>query len=152
MKLHHVGIVVRNSDSAGEAYARLLGLVAHSEVFHDPIQRVRVQFWRDREGSFVELIEPVGSDSPVWRESQKGGGLNHLCYETADIEQTIEDSVRQGAVIVGPLAPAVAFGGRRIAFLYFLDLGLIEFVENPVPQAARAISTVDLSLVTAKCD
>jgi methylmalonyl-CoA/ethylmalonyl-CoA epimerase len=131
MKLHHVGVVVKELASSGEAYARLLGLVAASEVFHDRIQKVRVQFWRGREGSFVELIEPVGPDSPVWRESQKGGGLNHLCYETSNIEQSIDDSVRQGAMIVRAIASATAFGGRRIAFLYFLELGLIEFVETP---------------------
>jgi methylmalonyl-CoA/ethylmalonyl-CoA epimerase len=130
MKLHHIGIVVKDCEVYGEAYARLLGLVAESELFYDPIQKVRVQFWRDREGSFIELIEPVGNDSPVWREAQKGGGLNHLCYETSDIEQTINDSLREGAIAVRPIAPAIAFEGRRIAFLYFFELGLIEFVET----------------------
>ena len=146
MKLHHIGIVVKDCKVYGEAYARLLGLVAETEVFHDPIQKVLVQFWRDKDGSFIELIEPVGKDSPVWREAQKGGGLNHLCYETSNIEQTIEDSIREGAIAVRPIAPAIAFEGRRIVFLYFIELGLIEFVEthdsaaSPETGAQRALA------------
>jgi methylmalonyl-CoA/ethylmalonyl-CoA epimerase len=130
MKLHHVGIVVKDLASYGDAYARLLGLVADSEVIHDPIQKVRAQFWRDERGGLVELIEPAGRDSPAWSQSQKGRGLNHLCYETDDLEQTVQESIRQGAMLTGEMAPAVAFGGRRIAFLYFLELGLIEFLET----------------------
>jgi methylmalonyl-CoA/ethylmalonyl-CoA epimerase len=131
MKLHHVGVVVRDIVSSGQDYARLLGMAPDSEIFFDPIQRVRVQFWRDDRGTLVELIEPHGSDSPVWRESQKGGGLNHLCFETADIDRTISESIAQGAMIAREIAPSTAFGGRRIVFLYFLELGLVEYLETP---------------------
>jgi methylmalonyl-CoA/ethylmalonyl-CoA epimerase len=130
MVLHHVGIVVQDLVSTGKDYQRLLGSVADSAVIHDPLQKVRVQFWRDPQGRLLELIEPDGPDSPAWRDAQKGGGLNHLCYETDDIERTIEESTGQGAMVVRPIAPAVAFDGRRIVFLYFLELGLIELVET----------------------
>lgn len=116
----------------GEIYAATLGLSATTEIFHDPIQKVRVQFWGGGEAeSLIELIEPAAEDSPVWRALKKGGGLDHLCYETPDIEKTVQQSLDRGAALVRDLAPAVAFGGRRIAFLYFLELGLIEFVETP---------------------
>ena len=87
MKLHHVGIVVKDLASYGDAYAGVLGLEADSGIIYDPVQKVRAQFWKDARGSVLELIEPASPDSPVWRERQKGGGLNHLCYEVADIEQ-----------------------------------------------------------------
>jgi methylmalonyl-CoA/ethylmalonyl-CoA epimerase len=130
MKLHHVGLVVKDLACSGDAYARLLNLVPDSEVIHDPIQKVRARFWRDERGGLVELVEPTGPDSPAWRESQKGGGLNHLCYETENIQQTVDDSIQQGAMLVAEIAPAVAFAGRRIAFVYFIELGLIEFLET----------------------
>ncbi len=130
MRLHHTGIVVRDIKSYGEAYAATLGLSARTEIFYDPIQKVRVQFWGGGEAeSLIELIEPAGEDSPVWRSCKKGGGLDHLCYETTDIEKTVEESLSKGGALVRQIAPAVAFGGRRIAFVYFLELGLIEFVE-----------------------
>jgi methylmalonyl-CoA/ethylmalonyl-CoA epimerase len=132
MKLHHVGIVTENLESAGAAYARSLGLMPDSEIFHDPIQKVRVQFWRDEETSLVELIEPTAPDSPVWPALKRGGGLNHLCYEVDDIVRQVEDAVAGGAILAAAPAPAVAFSGRLIAFVYFFKIGLIEFVERAV--------------------
>jgi hypothetical protein len=41
----------------------------------------------------------------------------------------LQQSLDKGAALVQELAPAAAFGGRRIAFVYFLELGLIEFLE-----------------------
>jgi methylmalonyl-CoA/ethylmalonyl-CoA epimerase len=130
MTLHHVGIVVQSLESWGQAYAGSLGLVPEAEIVHDPIQKVRVQFWRDDTANLVELIEPAAPDSPVWGELKKGGGLNHLCYEVDDLERRVEDAVSGGAILAVSPVPAVAFSGRRIAFLYFRKLGLIEFVER----------------------
>jgi methylmalonyl-CoA/ethylmalonyl-CoA epimerase len=128
--LHHVGIVVRDLAQQGEAYREMLKLTPDTEVILDPLQQVRARFWRDPKGALVELLEPTGPESPIWRESQKGGGLHHLCYETTNLDQTVEDALRRGAKIVRPVVPGIAFGGRRITFLYFLDLGLIELLEK----------------------
>jgi methylmalonyl-CoA/ethylmalonyl-CoA epimerase len=130
MVLHHVGIVVKDLATAAKAYESRFGSIPNTDVIHDPLQKVRAQFLRDENGRLLELIEPDGPDSPVWRDAQKGGGLNHLCYETSDLDKTIEESTAEGAMVVRPIAPGVAFEGRRIVFLYFLDLGLIEFVES----------------------
>jgi hypothetical protein len=54
-----------------------------------------------------------------------------LCYETQDIEKALEESVARDRTILREPTPAVAFGGRRIAVVYLLELGLIEFVEAP---------------------
>jgi methylmalonyl-CoA/ethylmalonyl-CoA epimerase len=131
VKLHHVGIVVNDLDSYGAAYASYLGLAPDSAVFHDPIQKVHIQLWRDSHHNLLELIQPAASASPVSRAVQKGGGLNHLCYEVEDLERHIRESVATGAILTGEMAPAVAFAGRRVAFLYFPKLGLIEFLEAP---------------------
>lgn len=129
MKLHHIGIVVKDLAAYGAIYADTLGSIACSPVIHDPIQKVHARFWRDEHGALIELIAPASPDSPIWRDSQKGGGLNHLCYETEDIIRQVEDSVNKGGMLTREISPAVAFGGRRIAFVYFLELGLIEFLE-----------------------
>ena len=68
MRLHHTGIVVSDIASYGELYASTLGLSPRTEIFHDPIQKVRVQFWGGGESeSWIELIEPAAEDSPVQR-------------------------------------------------------------------------------------
>jgi len=130
VKLHHTGIVVADLESYGQRYAEVLGSVACTPVIHDPIQKVYVQFWKDPVGALIELIAPASEDSPVWRDSQRGGGLNHLCYETENIDRQVELALTQGGMLTREVSPAVAFGGRRIAFVYFLEVGLIEFVES----------------------
>jgi methylmalonyl-CoA/ethylmalonyl-CoA epimerase len=130
VKLHHIGIVVQDLEAQGAAYAGTLGAVPCSPVIHDPIQKVKVQFWKDDAGALIELIGPDSPESAAWRDSRKGGGLNHLCYETENIDRQVEESVRQGGMLTREISPAVAFGGRRIAFVFFLELGLIEFVET----------------------
>ncbi len=129
MKLHHVGIVVENLDSYGEMYKGCLGLTTDSAIFHDPIQKVRIQFWKDASGNLLELIEPVGPDSPVMGALKKGGGLNHLCYEVDDIDEQVRLSLERGAIATSGIVPAVAFSGRRVVFMFFPKLNLVEFVE-----------------------
>jgi methylmalonyl-CoA/ethylmalonyl-CoA epimerase len=98
---------------------------------------VNVRFWRDDNGALIELIAPASADSPVSLDRRKGGGLNHLCYETNNIERQVEESVRRGGMLTREISPAVAFGGRRIAFVFFLELGLIEFVETDSRDSSR---------------
>jgi methylmalonyl-CoA/ethylmalonyl-CoA epimerase len=132
MKLDHIGIVVKKLESYGEAYASSLGLTVDSPIYYDPIQKVRIQFWSDGHGGRLELIEAASEDSPVKQALEKGRGLNHLCYEVNDIEARVQEAANRGAILTSQIVPAVAFGGRRVAFLYFRELGLIEFVEaNP---------------------
>ena len=129
MILNHVGIVVKNLEEQGEAYRRMLGLTPTSGIIEDPLQHVQARFWKDPRGAVVELIAPLGPESPAWRAAQKGGGLDHLCYETPELDTFLAEAVEQGAKIVRQPVPAIAFGGRRIAFIYSLDLGLIELLE-----------------------
>lgn len=133
MKLHHAGIVVASIERAAPEYAQRLQLEKRSEVIEDPLQRVKVQFWAcPGDATQIELIEPCGPDSPAYAALQKGGGFNHLCYEVRDIVESVEQARRQGAVQTRDILPAAAFGGRRIAFVYYRDLGLIEFLESGV--------------------
>jgi len=133
MRLHHVGIVVDDIERHGTRYAEQFGLQPLSAIVTDPIQRVQVQFWGDGREVSLELIQPLDDDSPVSRFLEKGGGLNHLCFEVEDITAAVEHAQTKGAICIGGPVPAVAFNGRRIAFLFFRDIGLVEFVEAPSP-------------------
>jgi methylmalonyl-CoA/ethylmalonyl-CoA epimerase len=129
-RLHHVGIVV-SSLSEGLRRWALPGMEVDTPVFHDPTQGVRVQFIRPGAEVQIELIEPAGEKSPVLRFLQQHGpGLHHLCYEVDDIQASCETLRQRGALITCAPVPAVAFEGRRIAFLYSQG-SLIELVEAP---------------------
>ncbi len=131
MKLHHIGVVVGCVKESGELYAEHLGMRALGPAVHDPLQRVIVQFWAQEGCSIsIELIEPVGDDSPVAGFLGKGGGLAHLCYEVEDLEMALEDVRQKGAIVISGPVPAAAFQQRRIAFVILRGIGVTEFVEK----------------------
>lgn len=84
-------------------------------------------------GSFVQLLQPLGPDTPVGRFIEKRGeGLHHVAYMVASIDTALEHLREQGARLIDEEGRA---GGRgaRIAFVHPSDLGgtLIELVELP---------------------
>jgi methylmalonyl-CoA/ethylmalonyl-CoA epimerase len=130
MKLNHVGIVVENIGQSAALYQKFFGLEPLSEIVRDDYQGVNVQFLgSDADGTTVELIEPLPGASPARNALEKGGGLNHLCFEVPDINEALARVEGFGVVRVRPPTPAPAFGGRPVAFLLFRGIGLVEFVE-----------------------
>jgi len=121
---------VRDLALYGAACEAYLGMRASSAVYHDPIQKVRVQFWSDANGQTLELVEPAGADSPVQEALRKGGGLNHLCFEVDDLEATLDRFRRAGLEIAGAAGRPGA-EGSRIAFIHPRSTGgvLIELRE-----------------------
>jgi methylmalonyl-CoA/ethylmalonyl-CoA epimerase len=128
MRLHHVGVVVRDIAAYGAAF-EITGMHASSQLYYDPVQKVRIQFWSDAAGQTIELVEPAAADSPVQEALRKGGGLNHLCFEVDDLDAKVRELLERGGLPVCAATPAVAFGGRRIAFLFLPELNLVELVE-----------------------
>ena len=104
----------------------------NGEITHDPIQRVRVTFLTplDLRNPVYELIEPASEASPVSNFLKKRGGLHHVCYEIDDLEAGLRDARSAGLVIVAEPAPAVAFAGRRIAWICSKQRLLIELLER----------------------
>jgi methylmalonyl-CoA/ethylmalonyl-CoA epimerase len=58
--------------------------------------------------------------------------LHHLCFVTKDLERELARVKALGALVVQPPVPAVAFQGRRIAWIYTRDRLLVELLEEPV--------------------
>lgn len=130
--LHHVGYVIRSIQETAERFARSIGASWNQEVTSDPLQGVLVTFLSGLGQTLplVELVEPMGKDSPVSNFLKRGGGLHHLCYEVESLDRHLEFSRKIGGKIVRPPLPAAAFGGRRIAWVYTKDRLLLEFLEN----------------------
>jgi methylmalonyl-CoA/ethylmalonyl-CoA epimerase len=128
----HLGVAVPDLDRAVSFYEQFFGYRMLSERFDDPTQRARVCFvGTGRPGDLViEIVAPLGEDSPVGKMLSKGTAAYHACYSVADIEQALDVARAQGCVLVAPPVPAVAFGGRRIAWFYTPTRQLIELVEQ----------------------
>jgi methylmalonyl-CoA/ethylmalonyl-CoA epimerase len=134
-KLRHVGVAVPSLGPATETLATLFGYRVVSGPFDDPIQKVSVNFLTksDKDATEIELIAPLSEDSPITSMLAKsGGGAYHLCFETSDIDQALVHAKNNGCMIVSPPVPAVAFGGRRTAWIYTRSRQLFELVEAEV--------------------
>jgi methylmalonyl-CoA/ethylmalonyl-CoA epimerase len=134
-KLRHVGVAVPSLAPATETLSTLFGYRVVSGPFDDPIQKVSVNFLTrsDNDVTEIELIAPLSEDSPITSMLAKsGGGAYHLCFETSDIDQALVHAKNNGCMIVSPPVPAVAFGGRRIAWIYTRSQQLFELVEAEV--------------------
>lgn len=133
VRLHHVGFVVKSIHESGQSFARSLRATWDGNIIFDPIQKVRVTFLEGAHAhdSLVELVEPAGPESPVLNFLTNGGGLHHLCYEVADVEEHLNFCKSVGTLVIRKPVPAVAFGGRRIAWALTKQKLLVEFLEQP---------------------
>ena len=136
MRLHHMGFVVADIATAMPAFTRSMVATWDGRIFEDSLQRVKVAFMTTRPGDAqIELVQPVGEGSPVARFLQQGGGMHHLCYEVADLEAELMAFRSRGAAIASRPKPAVAFGGRRIAWVITPEKFLVELLEEKLGTA-----------------
>ena len=144
-RLLHIGLAVADLESAAEFLTGFLGYEVIRGPFDDPIQRVRVLFLTasprgsarlpssSDEIAQLELVSPLTEDSPIRSMlARSGGGTYHSCFETTGLESAVEDARAHGCVVVSQPAPAVAFEGRRIAWIYTPTRLLIELLEAAV--------------------
>jgi methylmalonyl-CoA/ethylmalonyl-CoA epimerase len=77
----------------------------------------------------MELVAPLGPESPIDRILKRGGGTYHVCYEVPDINAAIAHLVGQGSFLISGPVPAVAFEMREIAWLMTEVNLLVELVQ-----------------------
>jgi len=132
LRLHHIGFVVSSIEKCMPGFVHSMAAEWDGRFFDDPIQKARVAFMTTRAGDpQIELVEPLGEDSPVRRFLENtGGALHHLCYEVDDLEQELKAFRSRGGLIAKPPKPAVAFGGRRIAWTITAEKLLVELLES----------------------
>ena len=134
-ELHHLGVAVRDIRAAIDAYARMFGYQLLQGPVDDPTQRVTVAFVGPTHGSALqlELVAPLAGAgvSPVDRILQGSNSAYHVCYQVCDLEQSLRRLQEAGCHSISKPSPAVAFGGRRIAWLLTPTNHLLELLEGP---------------------
>ena len=131
-KLHHVGFVVPSIAAAAPQFSAGMQMSWDGRVFHDPVQTVRVAFLAHStpHAPLIELVEPADKESRAAGFLKRGGGLHHLCYEVPVLDEEVERSLAAGSILVADAAAAVAFQGRRIAWVCTPGRLLIEYLEQ----------------------
>jgi methylmalonyl-CoA/ethylmalonyl-CoA epimerase len=118
-----------------ELLSNLFGYKVVSGPFDDPIQKVSVNFLAksNEDVAEIELIAPIAEDSPIRSMLAKdGGGAYHLCFATSDMDGALIHAKNNGCIVVSGPVPAVAFQGRKIAWIYTRSRQLFELVESEV--------------------
>lgn len=129
LNLDHVGIAVHDLDDALDGYREKYGVTPlyRETVSSQGVEEAMIPLG----GSFIQLLEPLGPETPVGRFlASKGEGVHHLAWTVADIDAALEHLRAQGARLVDS-EPRPGGRGTRIAFVHPRDLAgtLIELVE-----------------------
>jgi methylmalonyl-CoA/ethylmalonyl-CoA epimerase len=128
-RFHHIGLACRDMEKEAEAL-RLLGYELEGERFTDPLQKIHGCFLAGI-GPRIELLAPLDESSPIISWLNKDVKMYHQAYEVESIEQAITSLTRQHAVVLSRPKPAIAFGGRKVAFLMIPNRLLVEVIECP---------------------
>jgi methylmalonyl-CoA/ethylmalonyl-CoA epimerase len=118
-RFHHIGLAVES----------IRAICPSAEAFVEETQRVSLAFIQFN-GITVELLEPLGENSPINRSLREGVKLLHLCYEVPDLEKALETCRPAGFHRLGPPVPTPVFDGRRLAWVFSKQFGLFELVER----------------------
>jgi methylmalonyl-CoA/ethylmalonyl-CoA epimerase len=114
-RIHHVGVVVEQLSEAYQFYRAVLGLPILREA-ELPDQGVRAALLGAGD-SEIELLEPLGPDTPVGRFlARRGEGLHHLCFDTADVTASLA-ALKARQVELIDAAPRPGLAGE-VAFLH----------------------------------
>src|SRR6184192_2667145 len=113
--IHHLGVAVEDLDAALSTYERLFG----AEVEHRarvPDQGVEAAAVLVGDGR-VELLEPLGEDTPVGRFlASRGPGMHHVAYEVPDVAAALTDLRARGAELIDA-EPRAGMFGLEVAFV-----------------------------------
>jgi methylmalonyl-CoA/ethylmalonyl-CoA epimerase len=133
-RIDHVGIACRDLDAKIAFYESTFGLtVASIEVNEGQgVREAMMQVGKDAAGSsYVQLLEPLGPDTPVGRFlERRGEGVHHVGYAVADITAALAAVGAAGVRLIDE-RPRHGSMGASIAFLHPADIGgvLTELVQ-----------------------
>jgi methylmalonyl-CoA/ethylmalonyl-CoA epimerase len=133
-RLNHVGVATPSIADSVALYRDMLGATRIHDPFDLPEQGVRVCFV-DLENSQIELIEPLGEDSPVhaFLARNPRGGQHHVCFEVPDIIAARDEMVAKGATVLRNGEPRIGAHGVPVIFVHPKDMGgvLVELMATP---------------------
>ena len=130
--IDHIGIATNSLDESQKLWS-ILGFTKGDDKINSD-QGVKIRFMNGKTSTRIELLEPLGDDTPVGKFIIKNGpGVQQIAVKVADIEESITRLVRAGVKMVSEV-PALGADGYRIAFVHPSSAGgvLIELVESSV--------------------
>jgi methylmalonyl-CoA/ethylmalonyl-CoA epimerase len=127
-EFHHLGVACLDLDKEAKPWLAL-GYASEGPDFDDPIQLVRGRFLIGA-GPRLELLVATGDASPAKTTLARGAKIYHHAFLAPRFDESLVKLRGLGCKLTAGPAPAVAFEGRRIAFLLMPNLNLVELIEK----------------------
>jgi methylmalonyl-CoA/ethylmalonyl-CoA epimerase len=128
-RIDHIGVATEDLDGAIALYEGTMGMpVAHRETVES--QGVEAVLLDVGDGH-VELLRPLGPETPIGRYLEKRGpGLHHVAYAVEDIEGVL-GTLKEAGIELIDSEPRVGIRDSRVAFVHPKSTGgvLTEIVE-----------------------
>jgi methylmalonyl-CoA/ethylmalonyl-CoA epimerase len=139
-RIDHIGIACHDLEEKIAFYETTFGLVVASREVNDA-QGVKEAMLHVADGpsgaSYVQLLEPLGPDTPVGRFlAKRGEGVHHVGYGVDDVTAAL-DAIGAKDVRLLDQRPRHGSMGASIAFLHPKDVGgvLTELVQAATASA-----------------
>ena len=128
--IHHVGIAVDDLEAAIARWTSLFGAtLEHRERVEDQgVEAASLSVG----GSRIELLAPLGDETPVGRFlAKRGPGMHHVAFETADVAAELARLRADGVELIDE-TPRRGMFGLQVGFVHPEATGgvLAEFVGN----------------------
>jgi len=129
-RINHVGMAVPSIQEFLAKNEVIYGGFEQGGLIVNETQRVSEVFLRHGH-HVVELLEPLGDDSPIsgFLRKNPGGGLVHIAFDVPQIDEAVAAVERGGGRLISGPIPDIAFDQRRIAFV-FLHGQVVELIEE----------------------
>ena len=114
--IHHLGLAVEDLDDAVSNYERLFGAEVSGRQTNES-QGVEAVALYVGDGH-VELMRPLGPDTPVGRFlAKRGPGMHHVAYEVDDLPRELARLQDEGAELIDA-EPQPGLFGMQVAFIH----------------------------------
>ncbi len=128
-RIDHIGVAVESIDEALKLYEGSYAMtLVHREVVHEQgVEAVLLDIGENH----VELLQPLGPDTPVGKYlAKRGPGIHHVAYQVSDIDSELARLAEAGVELIDK-TPRTGIRGSRVAFCHPRSTGgvLTEIVE-----------------------
>lgn len=127
LKFHHVGIACKDIDVCSKQYKKQfhMSIVSESNTVYDREQNANLKIITLVDGSSVEFISGAMVDGLLKNKRD----IYHVCYESSDFEQDIDEFIMGGGIPISKVKPAVLFDGRKVQF-FMTSYGMVEILDG----------------------
>ena len=128
-RIDHIGVAVESIDDALKLYdvSYEMTLVHREVVEEQGVEAVLLDVGENH----VELLQPLGPDTPVGKYlAKRGPGIHHVAYQVTDIDAELERLRAAGVQLIDE-TPRIGIRGSRVAICHPRSTGgvLTEIVE-----------------------